>query len=319
MQGSRRNLAVGGSLLVLTVMAGAAAVQLRGAGAAAALDRAGDPCPTASAEIVVLDERGRSLQCKVTDGSGAWTVVDNGTPSIDLATPATTTTTAPATTVTTRTVGRGVADASVCPPYQEGLRTLAADGTLLECTKSDTGFAWVAQKPGRAASSTVGALGNAVATTAGPDPLAADLGNPTGLPLTVTMPPGAVLVAGSPHRLPSEDWWKNARWRNDAVIAGSTDVAAVHTWFVQQCASIGWLHDPERDETLPTDPKPAAGFRPGAVMQLGECRTAAGSDGDPSRRRPWYLAWSATVQPGGSDVEVVVELRDRTRVGGFPL
>jgi len=157
------------------------------------------------------------------------------------------------------------------------------------------------------------ALGTANVT----EPLPFDLGNPTGLPPGVGLPPGTRVLNGFPRAMPSEDWWKANRWLTEAVVS-TTNIEAVNAHFVKQCANIGWLFDPRRVTRLPVPTPPAKGFDQSVTMVLGECRTVLGSPTDPTRIRPWYMAWSASLRPGSPTVELVVELRSSPREGGRP-
>lgn len=143
-----------------------------------------------------------------------------------------------------------------------------------------------------------------------------ELGDPTGLPPGVELPPGFVAAEGSPERRDSQDFWKAARWLNHGYVTGTTDMEAINTWFVGQCAEIGWLYDPRRVERLPLQNPPARNYDTTVSMVLGECRTVAGSATDPTRIRPWYLAWGITLRPGATQLELVVELRSFPRAGG---
>jgi hypothetical protein len=149
------------------------------------------------------------------------------------------------------------------------------------------------------------------------DPLDPDLGDPTGLPPGVSLPAGTVQLAGSPWRLPPDDWWKHNRWEIQATV-GSTDLEALNNWFGAQCQAIGWYYDPLRVERFPYQNPPNREYDTSVVMVAGECRTYAGSAGDPSRRRPWFLEWSVALRPGEARAELVVELRASTRLGGRP-
>ena len=100
-----------------------------------------------------------------------------------------------------------------------------------------------------------------------------------------------------------------------AEVAG-TDLEAVHAHFVAQCAALGWIHDVSRVQRLPTTPPVGRVYDRSAWMVIGTCRTPAGSVTDPTRRRPWYLAWSATLWSGASLLDLVVELRDTSPHGG---
>jgi hypothetical protein len=147
------------------------------------------------------------------------------------------------------------------------------------------------------------------------DPLDPGLGYPNGLPYDLKLPPNATLLLFQPTVLPSGDFWKKARWRNEAYLTG-VDMEAVNTWFVNECTRIGWIHDPRKVERLPV-PIPANKYYETPVkMLLGECRTIAGSATDPTRRRPWFLAWGVTLRPNTNQLELVTELRSFPRAGG---
>ena len=137
----------------------------------------------------------------------------------------------------------------------------------------------------------------------------------TGLPPGVSLPPGTRVRAGSPLRFTAVDWWKRARWMTLADLAG-TDLEAVQEHFAAQCEGIGWRVDAERVQRLPDAPPPGRSYDRATRMLIGSCRTRAGSATDPTRRRPWYLAWSATLRPGAGSMELVVELRDTSPHGG---
>jgi len=156
-------------------------------------------------------------------------------------------------------------------------------------------------------------LGNAPAK----DPLPYDLGNPTGLPPGVTLPPGTTVWGGYPKSTPSDDWWKAADWITEGTVSGS-NLEAVNTYFAQQCANIGWLFDPRRVSRLPSPTPPAKGYDYSAQMVVGECRTVLGSSTDPTRLRPWYLKWGITQQPGSPVLDLVVQLGSEPHEGGRP-
>lgn len=143
-----------------------------------------------------------------------------------------------------------------------------------------------------------------------------ELGDPTGLPPGVELPPGFVPAAGSPEERESQDFWKASRWLNHGYVTGTTDAESINNWFVGQCAEIGWLYDPRRVERLPAQNPPAKNYDTSVSMVLGECRTVAGSATDPTRIRPWYLAWGISLRPGATQLELVVELRSFPRAGG---
>jgi hypothetical protein len=149
------------------------------------------------------------------------------------------------------------------------------------------------------------------------EPLPYDLGNPTGLPPNVVLPPGTTVLAGFPRAMPSEDWWKANRWVTEALVS-TADVEAVNAHFVAQCAKIGWLFDPRRVARFPAPTPPTKHYDTSVNMVAGECRTVLGSPTDPTRVRPWYLAWSASVRFGSPTVELFVELRSSPREGGRP-
>jgi hypothetical protein len=146
------------------------------------------------------------------------------------------------------------------------------------------------------------------------DPLDPNLGYPNGLPYDVQLPPTARLLPFNPTVLPSLDYFKKARWRNEAFIPG-TDLEAVNAWFVGECERIDWLHDPNRVERFPSNAVNKY-YDTDVQMVLGECRTKAGSATDPTRKRPWFLAWGVSLQPGADQLELVVELRAFPRAGG---
>jgi hypothetical protein len=196
----------------------------------------------------------------------------------------------------------------------------AATAEELLCTDGAAGRSWVGQGVGAqlAPLETPVVDGDAGAGL-GPDALLPpDLGNPTGLPPGVSLPPGMAVLPGYPFSTKPLDYWKRNRWITMGTIAGSNDAAmeAVHEWFVGQCAAIDWYFDPERVERLPDDPTPGRFYDEEVRMVLGECRTYLGTLTHPVGRRPWVLAWSATLRPGSPRIEVVVELRDSTRTGG---
>jgi len=154
-------------------------------------------------------------------------------------------------------------------------------------------------------------------TAAVHDPLPYDLGDPTGLPPGVVLPPGTTVLGGFPKMSPSDDWWKAHSWITEAFVATS-NLEAVNAHFVQQCANIGWLYDPRREARLPTPTPPAPGYDKSVQMVLGECRTVLGSPTDPTRVRPWYMVWSVARRFGSPSVELVVQLTDTPREGGRP-
>lgn len=203
-----------------------------------------------------------------------------------------------------------------CPIAGEA--QILTDGHPVRCALGDAGLRWTEVLlvtdpiPGGA---TTGQL--PIARPLIVDPLDPDLGNPTGLPPGVSLPPGAVMLANSPQQLASIDYFKNASWMIQATIAG-TDAEAVTTFFAGQCAAIGWYYDAKRVERLPVQNPPGPFYDQTVTMVAGECRTYAGSAGDPTRRRPWFLTWSASVRPGANEVELVVELRANSRIGGRP-
>lgn len=203
-----------------------------------------------------------------------------------------------------------------CPVAGEA--QILTDGHPVRCVLRDSRLRWtevllVADPvPG---SGTTGQL--PIARPLIVDPLDPDLGDPSGLPPGVSLPPGAVMLAGSPQKLASIDYFKNASWMIQATVPGS-DAEAITTFFAGQCATIGWFHDATRVERLPAQNPPGAFYDQSVTMVAGECRTYAGSAGDPTRRRPWFLTWSGSVRPGASQVELVVELRANSRLGGRP-
>jgi hypothetical protein len=149
------------------------------------------------------------------------------------------------------------------------------------------------------------------------DPLDPDLGNPTGLPPGVSLPPGTTMLAGSPARLASKDYFKHAEWMIQATVA-STDIEAISEHFARQCLAIGWLYDPKTVERFPDQNPPNRSYDRSVPMIAGQCRTAAGAEEERWAVRPWFVAWSVALRPGATSAELVVELRSNTRLGGRP-
>ncbi|MCU1343993.1 MAG: hypothetical protein JWL70_259, partial [Acidimicrobiia bacterium] len=157
------------------------------------------------------------------------------------------------------------------------------------------------------------ALGDAKAV----DPLPYDLGNPTGLPPGLVLPPGTRVLNGFPKPMPSEDWFKAHSWITQGFI-NTTNLEAINSYFVQQCANIGWLYDPRRVTRLPAPTPPAKGYDTSVQMVIGECRTVLGSSTDPTRIRPWYFTWSVARRFGAPQLELVVQLKSSPHEGGRP-
>ncbi len=154
--------------------------------------------------------------------------------------------------------------------------------------------------------------------TGGPvDPLPPDLCGEQGLPPGVALPPGTTVLPGQPTFSPATDWTKVRRCQLAGTVA-TRDPEAVHRHFVAQCAALGWWYDRRGDERLPTDPLPGPFYDRDVQMVLGECRTRAGSPTDRRQRQPWYLAWGVTLRPGADRLELIVEVRDTSRIGGRP-
>jgi hypothetical protein len=191
------------------------------------------------------------------------------------------------------------------------------DGTRLECG-DDGQWSAIAPSPQQPPSSRLPSpLLPASPDVPGGDPLDPDLGNPTGLAPGVSLPPGTTMLAGSPERLPSQDYFKNAEWMIQATVA-STDLEAVNQHFGEQCAAIGWVYDPAAVERFPEQNPPNRSYDRSVTMVAGQCRTVAGSEEERWKQRPWFLAWSVALRPGATRTELVVELRSNTRLGGRP-
>ena len=191
------------------------------------------------------------------------------------------------------------------------------DGTRLEC--GDDGV-WNAVEPTPQQPPSSGLVTPPVPAypdVPGVDPLDPDLGNPNGLPPGVVLPPGTSMLAGSPQRLVSQDYLKHAEWMIQARVA-STDLEALNAHFGKQCAAIGWLYDASATERFPKQNPPNATYDRSVAMVAGQCRTIAGSEDEPWKPRPWFLAWSVALRPGATSAELVVELCSNTRLGGRP-
>jgi hypothetical protein len=284
--------------------------------------RDGDRCSAADADRVRLDERtGVSLVCAPADGGRRWQpgnaplpltappgaldppgAVDAGSPPAPLGLPE----------------AAGAQGGDRCA--REGdLRPDAATGVVMSCTTTDRGRRWVA--PDAAAQVIPPLEAPAVGTPAAPAPgttdvLPADVGGPDGLPAGVTLPAGTTVLEGSPHTTPVADFpRKRQGWITFATVEGS-DPEAVHAHFVAACDAVGWLHDPARVERLPESPEANRSFDRAVTMLVADCRTVGGSPSDPSRPRPWYLAWGVTQRPDRDVLELVVEIRDTPFTGG---
>lgn len=274
---------------------------------AVAVHRAGERCSRDQLSAERIDPvTGTVVRCAAGDGGWQWRAAD-GAPA------------APTTTV--------AAWPSTNSPFAEGKRcsvgsvALAPDsGARLTCPKGT----WEVDPPGSSvlppmevpAVPEVPALPRVVAVV-DDDSLDPDLGNPTGLPPGVTLPPGTTVLTGSPRALPSDDWWKYHRWLTEATVA-TTNLEAIHAWFVGQCANLGWVYEATKVERLPSSPPPGRFYDQAWTMVIGECRTAAGSAVDPSRKRPWYLSWGVSLRQGAAVADLVVELRATSHLGGRP-
>jgi len=305
-------VALGALLLV-------AALVVTGARPAAARDGSGQRCTRALEGQVRTDTAtGASIRCAPGDDGLRWQPVPRGTASAPPATaaPAPTTATAPA-----PARPGGLVAGARCGGRREGERAMApSSGTTLECRAGPDGRRWVAAAGGpQVIAPLAGAAGGTGdgAQGSGQGPLPADAGSPGGLPPGVTLPPGTTVRAGSPFRSPAADWWKTWRWQTEADVAGA-DPEAVHAHFVAACRTLGWRFATARVQRLPDSPPPGRSFEPGARLLIGSCRTSAGSSTDPTRPRPWYLAWSVAQRPGASTTELVVEVRDTNPHGGRP-
>jgi hypothetical protein len=261
--------------------------------------------------------------CTVTPTGNRWELIGTGV-EVAAPTPASTTTVTPITTPpSTVPVNSGFAPVAGGGCQRPNEQRLSPAGTTLICTVAGPAQTWTEIAPGAQGYTKLVPLqvpfasyspGESSGTA---DPLDPDLGNPTGLPPGVALPPGTTVIDGFPQRLPSEDWWKNAEWLTEGHIA-TTDMEAVSTWFGDQCAKIGWWFDPLRVERYPNQNPPGPGYDRSVSMVAGECRTTAGSAGDPTRKRPWFLWWSVALRPGATQLELVVEVRSHTRLGGRP-
>jgi hypothetical protein len=228
-------------------------------------------------------------------------------------TPSSTITSGPTTRPTTPASGP-IAGRRCSRPDEQSLSVV--DASLLRCT--DGVWQLIATGPQLPLPEIKGPpLPPPLATSGGSyfDPLDPNLGYPNGLPYDLKLPPTANLLLFQPTVLPSGDFWKRARWRNEAYIPGA-DMEAVNAWFVQECERIGWLHDPRKVERFPTPTPVNKYYETPVKMVLGECRTIAGSATDPTRKRPWFLAWGIALRPNTNQLELVTELRSFPRAGG---
>lgn len=282
----------------------------------ASAGRAADRCTLAQEGQVRLDPvTGTTVQCGPGEGGRQWRPVARGTRGADA------TVTAGDRAPLTRTVP-GQRTTRPGPPQAgrrcrgpEGRRGVSvATADLLACVAAR--WAVLARGP-RDPGLTSPELELPVAGDPPTDPLPADLCGERGLPPGVTLPPGTTLLPGQPTYAPATDWTKVRRCQLAGTVA-STDAEAVHRHFVEQCAVLGWRYDPRGDERLPADPSPGPFYDREVQMVLGECRTRAGNPTDRRQRQPWYLAWGVTVRPGADRLELIVELRDTSRIGGRP-
>jgi hypothetical protein len=313
------------------VVLGPAVPGWRGSAPAAAAARTGDPCRTTEVGRIRLDPAsGARIQCVQETARRSWQPATAGARSSDLDRRAATDDGTDGLTTpvvgsrfqrTTRPPGPRPGDRCT---VREGRRTLSpATSDLMECIAGR----WEPVERGSQALPPREVIVPPERRAAVPG-LPYDACPENGLPTGVALPPAATVVGGYPEYRETLDRSKRRRCVVAATMAPLTDLEATHAWFVGQCAAIGWRHDRRGVERLPTDPLPGPSYDTDTVMVLGECRTRAGSPTDRRKKTPWYLTWSVAQPPpevpdGGGvpvpqPVELIVEVRDTSRIGGRP-
>jgi hypothetical protein len=302
-----------------------------GSAPAEAAARTGSVCRATELGRIRLDpDTGARIQCVEDAGRRAWQPAGTGARSSDL--DRTTAADQGADAVSTPVVGSRF-QRTTRPPgprpgdrctVREGRRTLSpATAELMACTAGR----WEPVGRGSQALPPPEVVAPPERAPAAPA-LPFDACPENGLPPGVSLPAAATVMGGYPEYRETLDRTKRRRCVVAATMAPLTDLEATHAWFVGQCASITWRHDPRGVERLPTDPLPGPSYDTDTVMILGECRTRAGSPTDRRKKTPWYLTWSVAQPPpevpegGGAPVpqpvELIVEVRDTSRIGGRP-
>jgi hypothetical protein len=137
---------------------------------------------------------------------------------------------------------------------------------------------------------------------------------PDGLPPGVSFPPGTVRRPGEDpeRRTPIKDpFHKVITWHTEATVTGS-NLDALHQYFVDACAKIGWVYNPLGTTKLnpaPADRKPWLGEELPApyTMLIASCSQPSGEY--LRTPTPWTLAWGITDR-GSGPLDLDVEVRD---------